>query len=148
MSRNTSLPFKIFGSTLPLEPTSASLLKVYRELYKMSTSAAEEYLKVHPGNFQPDATERGALEISYNLAMTTRSMVMCPRRREGMVVRRDDGSEIDQVALNGTVLGGTMMVKNEELFQLLRDDNKRLVAALEAGGIPSGESTRSSAERL
>lgn len=76
-------------------------------------------------------------ELSYNLAMTTENMVLCVREREGKVMRREDGSEAGYVALNGTILGGTLMVKTAELFDLLKNDVSRLREILRDVGIPS-----------
>ena len=74
--------------------------------------------------------------ISYNLAMTSTAMAICPRRSEGLMVCRDDGTDLDYVALNGTILGGTLMVKNEELWHLLRHDKQRMESVLQAIGVP------------
>lgn len=54
------------------------------------------------------------------------------------MLRRDDGSEVDFVALNGTVLAGTLMVKNEEAFELLKEDASRLGKILKGIGLPTG----------
>ena len=59
------------------------------------------------------------------------------RRKEGEMVRRDDGSEIDMVSSNGTMLGGTLLLKNEEAWRILGTDSKRLAMVLEAVGIPA-----------
>jgi ATP adenylyltransferase len=68
--------------------------------------------------------------------MTTAGMAILPRRSEGAVLRRDDGSEIGFVALNGTTLGGTMMVKHQEEWDVLRKQPEMLDTILEAIGIP------------
>lgn len=47
-----------------------------------------------------------------------------------------DGSEIGFVALNGTTLGGTMMVKHEEEWNTLRSQPEKLDSILAAIGIP------------
>jgi hypothetical protein len=67
------------------------------------------FIAVNPEQLALHATESGGLPISYNLAMTTSGMVILPRRAEGTMLRREDGSEIGFVALNGTTLGGTLM---------------------------------------
>jgi sulfate adenylyltransferase (ADP) / ATP adenylyltransferase len=58
------------------------------------------------------------VELSYNLALTTERMAIAPRRAEGADVPGLEGSE---VAVNGTVLGGTLMVKERNEWERLRD---------------------------
>lgn len=71
--------------------------------------------------------------------MTTEAMVIAPRRRGGDVLKKDDGSPLAPdavVELNGTVLGGTLMVKAEDQWELLKSDPKALTELLESTGIP------------
>lgn len=75
--------------------------------------------------------------------MTTSSMVLCPRRNEGAVLKRDDGSEAGSVQLNGTILGGTLMVKLQDEWDVLRGDSTVLDALLGAIGIPTTSSATS-----
>ena len=56
------------------------------------------------------------------------------------MVHRQDGTEIAAVELNGTVLGGTLMVKNEELYGVLETDYEKLGGILTAIGIPPKDS--------
>ena len=70
--------------------------------------------------------------------MTISAMVICPRRREGNILQRDDGSDIGFVGLNGTILAGTLMVKHQEEWDVLRVEPKKLDTLLEAIGIPLG----------
>lgn len=43
------------------------------------------------------------------------------------------------VALNGTLLAGTLMVKDEEVFSILQRDTKKLAQVLRTAGLPSGQ---------
>ena len=54
------------------------------------------------------------------------------------MLRRDDGSDIGFVALNGTMLAGTLMVKYQEEWDVLRIEPEKLDTLLEAIGIPLG----------
>lgn len=63
-------------------------------------------------------------------------MVICPRRRGGDKLKLEDGTELDLVELNGTVLGGTLMVKENEQWEALRNDPGVLTRLLETIGIP------------
>ena len=59
------------------------------------------------------------------------------------MLKRDDGTDVGVVQLNGTVLGGTLMVKYQEEWDILRARPEKLDAILEAIGIPkSSESTK------
>jgi len=80
--------------------------------------------------------------MSYNLAMTTAGIVILPRRAEGTMLHRDDGSEIGFVALNGTTLGGTMMVKHQDEWNMLRHESGLLDRILGAIGIPKPPSSK------
>ena len=55
------------------------------------------------------------------------------------MVQRRDKSDIGMVALNGTLLGGTLMVKDEELFAVLKENAGKLEEVLQAVGIPAGQ---------
>jgi ATP adenylyltransferase len=63
-------------------------------------------------------------------------MVLCPRASEGMKIKDSNGEDIGLVALNGTVLGGTLLVKSEAEYSALRNDKSRLVDVLSAIGFP------------
>lgn len=88
--------------------------------------------KVVVGQEGEGEDREGKAVISYNLALTTDAMAICPRRREGAMVR--DG--LGPVAINGTVLGGTVMVKTGEEWDALRRGGDGLFGLLKAVGIP------------
>ncbi|KAI6365237.1 hypothetical protein MCOR21_001381 [Pyricularia oryzae] len=68
----------------------------------------------------------GEARISYNLAMTRDVMVLCPRRAEGAALVAGSGDEVGKLALNGTVLAGTALVKSEAEWDALRGDPDQL----------------------
>jgi ATP adenylyltransferase len=80
--------------------------------------------------------------------MTTAGMVILPRRAEGTILRRDDGSEIGFVALNGTTLGGTMMVKQQDEWDMLRQETGLLDRILHAIGIPKLPSPKAGSSNI
>jgi ATP adenylyltransferase len=94
-----------FGS----DPSGADLLRIYNELYQAANGAVNKFIVANPEQLALHSTDGGDSPISYNLAMTTSGMAILPRRAEGTMLRREDGSEIGFVALNGTTLGGTLM---------------------------------------
>ena len=130
------IPFAYFSRLFHSEPSGAELLAMYSELYEAAKAAVDSFISSHPDQFTLHPVDHGDLPISYNLAMTTNGMVVIPRRAEGTMLRRDDGSEIGFVALNGTTLGGTMMVKHQDEWDMLRNNPKLLDSILSAIGIP------------
>ncbi|KAI9687692.1 MAG: bifunctional AP-4-A phosphorylase/ADP sulfurylase [Bogoriella megaspora] len=130
------VPFLNFG--LPIHPHSSpsQLYNIYTRLLEAAESSVRSYISAHPNALSLHSTENSACPISYNLALTTTFMAICPRKSEGYVLRRDDKSEIGIVALNGTILAGTLMVKGEEEWELLKRDKASFDEILGAIGIP------------
>ena len=67
--------------------------------------------------------------------MTSRTLAVCPRLSEGDAVLRD-GEAVGRLALNGTVLAGTALVKSEAEWAALREDARGLERALKTIGVP------------
>jgi ATP adenylyltransferase len=138
--QHSGLPFVYFARTFDAEPSGSELLRVYNELYDAARKAVVRYIASHPGHLALHSTDEGDSAISYNLAMTTAGMVILPRRAEGTMLRAD-GTDIGFVALNGTTLAGTMMVKHQEEWDVLRSRPGALDEILAAIGIPRESST-------
>jgi ATP adenylyltransferase len=157
------LPFKVFTATLPasLGLSAEYLYQAYLDLYHQAVETCETYAVAHPderdcllhlataddetGTINQHSEESIGIpsKISYNLALTTTSIALCPRRREGTKLWKDDGPESKEgiigegeVALNGTILAGTLMVKAEKEWDELRQNSEKLAVVLEAVGIP------------
>jgi ATP adenylyltransferase len=130
------LPFQHYALLFGDEPSGSDLLAMYKDLYQASKAAVDRFIAANPGQLHLHPDVDGDLPISYNFAMTTTGMVMMPRSSEGTMVHREDGSEIGFVALNGTTLGGTMMVKYQEEYDALRKKPELLDTILTAIGIP------------
>jgi ATP adenylyltransferase len=137
--QHPDLPFVHFSRTFNGNPTGAQLYQIYNELYSSAKEAVHRFIAEDPDQFALHATDEGDSPISYNLAMTTGGMVLLPRRSEGTMLRRQDGSEIGFVALNGTTLGGTMLVKNQGEWDTLRAQPEKLDSILAAIGIPKAQ---------
>ncbi|KAK5187183.1 bifunctional AP-4-A phosphorylase/ADP sulfurylase [Cryomyces antarcticus] len=135
------LPFTHFAAPVPVSPIPSHLFKLYTDLYEAAASAVRSYIRSHPGDLELHSGEGGAAPISYNLAFTTAGMIICPRKKEGGLLRRDDGTEVGSVALNGTILAGTLMVKDEGEWELLKNDNGKLNELLRAVGLPQEYTT-------
>lgn len=132
-----SLPFVRFSKTLPSSPTAQQLHDAYMNLLDQAVAAIGSYDAQHSvdGSAIPSGNS-GAVAISYNLAMTTSAMVIVPRRSEGTVLHDASGTEVGSVALNGTILGGTLMVKLRGEWEVLRGSSEVLDGVLHAIGIP------------
>ena len=77
--------------------------------------------------------------ISYNLAMTTTAMAICPRTSESGCladVTSNEGESSGVVALNGTILAGTLMVKTNSEWDRLRSNPEQLRDLLRSVGVP------------
>ncbi|KAF2000287.1 5',5'''-P-1,P-4-tetraphosphate phosphorylase 2 [Amniculicola lignicola CBS 123094] len=135
LQQSNSLPFVHFAIRLP-EIARNHLLPAYESLYSVAYKTVKEYISANPNTLALHPTEGGDLPISYNLAMTRTTMAIMPRRSEGSMLRRDDGSELGFVALNGTTLGGTLMVKHQEQWEELCAKPWKLDGILEEIGIP------------
>lgn len=150
------LPFVTFSERLTADMGHRALRSAYLRLYRKACRAvggdatpqkgrgagasAEE--KGEWDSFGEDEEEEEA-KISYNLAMTRDAMVICPRVAEGDVVRDKDGKEVGRLALNGTVLAGTALVKSQAEWDALREDGGRqLWDILGKIGVRPGDGTR------
>jgi ATP adenylyltransferase len=138
------LPFTCFSAHLPPDPTSEELLQLYIALHTQASNAYDEYDRdraISSPVSPDDAPARSPL--SYNLALTNNSMVVCPRRAEGSMIslNTDQPQLVGPISLNGTLLAGTLLVKKEEEWNTLKSNPSQLESVLNAIGIPSTRST-------
>ncbi|EKG13917.1 hypothetical protein MPH_08916 [Macrophomina phaseolina MS6] len=146
---DTSIPFAHFASRIPPNASGPELHTIYTALHSTAVEFVRKYIHSHPSTslalHTPNSDNRSS--ISYNMALTTEAMVIAPRRRGGDVLLKtaDGSSSLESsgdddaagvVELNGTVLGGTLMVKAERQWDLLRSEPRALTELLEATGIP------------
>ncbi|KAL8420440.1 hypothetical protein RB594_003285 [Gaeumannomyces avenae] len=122
------LPFRCFAERLDGAGGDGSSGEALRAAYlRLYRRACEEVLGT-----TAEEEEEGEARISYNLAMTRDVMALCPRRAEGGPVVAGDGGEeeVGRLALNGTVLAGTALVKSQAEWDALRADPGQLVRVL------------------
>ncbi|KAG9950051.1 HIT-like protein, partial [Aureobasidium melanogenum] len=132
------LPFTHYATQLPQDPSPDTLYSTYNKLYEAAAAAVRSYISSNQNSgLELHPFEGGSSPISYNLAMTTSTMAIVPRRREGAAIKNSQGVEVGSVALNGTLLAGTLMVKLEDEWDTLRNDGLQLDEILTAIGIPS-----------
>ncbi|KAI1265178.1 HIT-like domain-containing protein, partial [Xylariaceae sp. FL1019] len=120
--QGTTLPFMMFTSAIEPSMAAEEKHRIYLDLYKRAVQATTDHA---------DVSETGEAQISYNLALTATTMALAPRISES--IRIDGGS----IALNGTVLAGTALVKNEAEWDYLRANPTMLSDALGGIGVPT-----------
>lgn len=131
--QHADIPFAHFAVPFKSTPSGSELMDIYKRLFSAAKTAADGFNSTHP--LRPsDSVDSDDLPISYNLALTTSGMIIMPRRNEGTMLFNADGIEIGFVALNGTTLGGTLMVKHEKEWELLRQKPEMLDGILAAIG--------------
>ncbi|KAL3419602.1 putative bis(5'-nucleosyl)-tetraphosphatase [Phlyctema vagabunda] len=133
-----AMPFAYFASGLPKDPSSTALHSIYKKLYHDACAASKAFAGEQ---FSSDSLSTDEYDvpsiISYNIGLTDDNMVLCPRQSEGRTLETEDGKSIGPIALNGTLLAGTLLVKSEPEWNALRSDETKLASVLEAIGIPS-----------
>ncbi|KAK2002400.1 ATP adenylyltransferase [Colletotrichum falcatum] len=125
------VPFSTFADKIHREMTPEDLHAIYLSLF----NSAVEAVMAHIGTV--DNLRDGDAPISYNLAMTTDRLVVLPRLAEGSTIFQD-GAPVGNLCLNGTVLAGTALVKNEAEWNALeaKNDGVQLSQVLSKIGLP------------
>lgn len=129
------LPFATFSERLNENMTPDELRTVYVRLYFEACKAANANTTIQTAWQEAQRGEGVEAAISYNLAITRTAMVLCPRTGEGGAVLDAQGNEVGKLAVNGTVLAGTALVKSEAEWAALRRDEGQLQRILGAMGI-------------
>lgn len=115
---HAGLPFACFATAIESDITPNSLHQKYLSLLKRAYIAAQEDRSLT--DVTTDRLLRGVQStFSYNLAMTCNVMAILPRRNESCSL---PGIVDSLVSVNGTILGGTLMVKLEAEFQAIQKD--------------------------
>lgn len=128
-------PFVTFSECISLDISSSELHAAYLRLYRRACRAVAAHLGAVRTN--SEAPGEGEAMISYNMAMTKNAIVICPRLAEGAKITSTDGHVLGLLALNGTVLAGTALVKSELEWEALKKDPDGLLSVLKGIGIPS-----------
>ncbi|PTD09235.1 hypothetical protein FCULG_00008790 [Fusarium culmorum] len=128
-------PFATFTEDINLDMSGSEIHAIYLRLYRRACRAVASYTKdaAHEGQAPAD----GPTLISYNMAMTRSTLVICPRLAEGVKLESKDGDILGTVAFNGTLLAGTALVKNELEWEMLKKDPDVLRNILGDIGVPS-----------
>ncbi|KAI1742281.1 HIT-like domain-containing protein [Xylaria scruposa] len=121
------LPFTVFTSPISADMSAEEKHLAYLSLYKRAVRATIANV---------EATSEGEAQISYNFAITSTCMALCPRTAEGASFKDDNRNDIGSVALNGTVLAGTALVKSKPEWDALTTTNTILSDVLGRIGVP------------
>ena len=131
------MPFATFAERIC--PNKSDLQGIYLRLYHRACEAvlgsADAGSEIQQRN--------GEAKISYNLAMTRDVMVIVPRVAEGQTVTAPAAKHglarraVGTLALNGTVLAGTALVKSQEEWDALRQEPEQLLEILGRIGVPA-----------
>ena len=122
-----AMPLTYFASEIEDNFTTRQLYEVYIKLHDKACQVS--------GESSPGTSGELDSPISYNLGFTSKTMIICPRTCEGIELQSEDGEWIGPVSLNGTVLGGTLLVKSKAEWDLLRSDESKLKDILCSIGI-------------
>lgn len=136
---DVEVPFRVFAGRLRREMSGEEVRGVYLGLYRRACEAV---------GVEAQGDGEGEARVSYNMAMTREGVVVMPRVAEGAEVRGRDGVVVGRLALNGTVLAGTGLVKSREEWEALRGDPGQVEGVLRRIGVldKSVESVKARAE--
>ncbi|KAL6867018.1 alpha-galactosidase [Trichoderma novae-zelandiae] len=135
-------PFATFSEPISTETSPADLHAAYLRLYKKACRAVAQHTHTESTETAPDdeIASTGEVSISYNMAMTRDRLVVCPRLSDGGEIRDSEtSSPAGFLALNGTVLAGTALVKSEVEWEALKKSPGQLLAVLRSIGVPREE---------
>ncbi|EPE10804.1 ap4a phosphorylase ii [Ophiostoma piceae UAMH 11346] len=136
--KTQQLPFYVATARLTGPQSAEQLHTTYLGLYRKACAAAKSTSAYVADGEVSQADEEGGrvpARISYNLALTKTTMAILPRTSEGSIVSTGGGTPDGFVSLNGTVLAGTALVKNEAEWDALRHDSAHLLRVLEKIGV-------------
>lgn len=139
MLTSRTAPFATFAEKINLGMSGSDIHSIYLRLYRQACKAMATYTK-NP-DLEKEVDQDGDAKISYNMAMTKDTLVICPRLAEGAKILSQDGDVLGSVALNGTLLAGTALVKSELEWEALRQDLEGLHRVLHGIGLPAQHSS-------
>jgi len=123
---NPSLPFVHFATALRPSLGAADIYRTYLFLMQAALAGISEATDLETFD-AVSISQDGRATFSYNLAMTAEVMAILPRRAEATGI---PGVTDSSIAINGTILAGTMMVKSEEEWHRLRKQPEHVLKIL------------------
>ncbi|RSL64485.1 hypothetical protein CEP54_004702 [Fusarium duplospermum] len=112
------------------------LHSTYLELYQKGCMV-EATITRHPKH-EINPPLEGPSRISYNLAMTKDTMVLLPRLSDKIHLQDAEGKPLGiKLSVNGTILAGTVLVKEEQDYKTIQKFPDALKRSLERIGVPA-----------
>lgn len=136
------IPFVYFTAPLKGTETAFQLHKAYLALLEVARQTVLSYMSPDPDaediEADKDLPETEEVPFSYNMAFMDRLMVILPRISSGSEIENDNEKGKGYVELNGTVLAGTLLVKEKEVYDRFQgDEGSRLLQKVLGGiGVP------------
>ncbi|PHH53209.1 Protein APA1 [Ceratocystis fimbriata CBS 114723] len=127
------IPIHLFTKPVSDNPTKNELFDTYLGLYAQACKAVL--------GAETEVPSTGKALISYNFSLTGKTMALCPRISEGARIGVEHGA--GKIQLNGTILAGTALVKNEAEWVALRKDPSIFEDVLRKVGVPRALITES-----
>lgn len=153
------LPFRTFAERIHPGIPARELHDIYLRLYRRACAAVRRATNGQLDEAEYEQQTEGEAKISYNMAMTRNVLVIMPRLAEGAVITapphpssnsnnnkgEGEGEErvIGKLALNGTVLAGTALVKSQAEWDFLRAHPEVVVDLLGRIGVSPSTSMSS-----
>lgn len=139
IDHNPRSPFLALSTALTPTMKSSELFDRYitllRAAFLLTQGSAMDLTAEDLASTQvTDSESSKHVSFSYNLALTSERMAIAPRRSESAPI---PGLKDSEVALNGTILGGTLMVKERAEWDKLREGSEALEHVLGAIGYPA-----------
>lgn len=129
------LPFTVIARNISGMDADA-LYSAYLDMYQEGC-IAEALTTRHPRHSNEHHAD-GTPRISYNLAMTKDTMVLLPRTSDKIHLQDDDGKPLGiKLSVNGTILAGTVLVKEEHDYKTIQNLPGALKRGLQQIGIPT-----------
>lgn len=138
------IPFIYFTAPLKGKETMGELHKTYLALMEVARQTVSSYMAPDPDaedlEADKDLPETEEVPFSYNMAFMDRLMVILPRISSGSEIQNDNEKGKGYVELNGTVLAGTLLVKEKEVYDRFEgEEGPRLLEKVLGGiGVPVG----------
>ncbi|KAF1814992.1 Ap4A phosphorylase-like protein II [Eremomyces bilateralis CBS 781.70] len=130
-----SLPCSHFGLPISEDCSFGNIYHVYRRLINHCGDQVQS-----PETTNSPSSFDGPVPFSYNLGMVEGGMVICPRSNEGAPTLDANGTVAGTACFNGTLLAGTLMVKNQEEWDALKRNPTQMDDILYSIGVPSTSS--------
>ncbi|KAG9233998.1 hypothetical protein BJ875DRAFT_28226 [Amylocarpus encephaloides] len=139
LTSTKDLPFQYFVSAIPQDATPSHLHSLYVVMHEAACRISQEPRSASATAPIVLSETRRVSEspINYNLGLTDRVMVLFPRVSEGIGIETEEGKVVGPISINGTILGGTLLVKSNDEWETLRSDPTKLKTILSAIGIQS-----------